>query len=134
MKLNFGLLGGLLMMMATAAHASPTSDNTGWTFVTEQDPSAALSHIRVVVRSGSVSDPAGFPGLAHFTARALLRGTQTRPFQELNNSIETLGGSISVSVDQTQTVFNATVLTQNLDSFLDLVRDVMTNPAFDVAE
>ena len=102
--------------------------------MTEQDPGAALSHIRVVVRSGSVSDPAVSPGLAHFTARALLRGTQTRPFEELNNSIETLGGSIAVSVDQTQTVFNATVLTQNLDSFLDLVRDVMTNPAFDVAE
>ncbi len=117
--------------MATTAHAS---DNTGWTVMTEQDPGAALCHIRIVIRSGSASDPADFPGLAHFTARAMLRGTQTRPFQQLNDAIESLGATISVSVDQTQTVFNAAVLTPNLASFMDLLQDVLTNPAFDVVE
>ena len=63
-----------------------------------------------------------------------MRGTETRPYQELNDSIETLGATVGIDVDQTRTILNATVLSQNLDAFLDLLRDVLTNPAFDPAE
>src|ERR1700722_10722953 len=107
-----------------------STDSTGWTIVTEQDTGAAITHLQFVIRSGSLSDPADKPGLAYFTARALLRGTTTRPYQELNHSIETLGAAISVDVDPTQIAYNAAVLTKNLDAFLDLMRDVFTQPAF----
>lgn len=120
-------------LVSSVTMASNDTDKDGWTLITQQDPTASLVHIRIVVRSGSLSD-LNEPGLAYFTARAVLRGTKTRPYQELNNSIETLGATISATVDPTKTVFTATVLNQNLDSFLDLLRDVLTNPAFAVTE
>src|SRR6185437_3879182 len=125
-----GIMMGVLAIGAQLAHG----DSTGWNVISEQDPSAALTHIKFVIRSGSLSDPAGKSGLAYFTARGMLRGTQTRPYQDLNNAIESLGGSISVSVDQTQTVFDTTVLTSDLDNFLSILRDVFTNPAFSVSD
>ena len=63
-----------------------------------------------------------------------MRGTETRPYQELNDSIEKLGATVAIDVDQTRTILNMTVLTQNLDAFLDLLRDVLTSPAFLVTE
>jgi zinc protease len=113
---------------------STASDTTGWTIVTEQDPGAAITHLQFIFRSGSLSDPADKPGLAYFTARALLRGTLSRPYQELNHSIETLGAAIGVDVDPTQITYNASVLTENLDAFLDLMRDVLTQPAFSATD
>ena len=129
-RLMAGIMMGVLAMGAQLAHG----DSTGWNVISEQDPSAALTHIRFIIRSGSLSDPAGKAGLAYFTARAMLRGTQTRPYQDLNNAIESLGGSVSVSVDGTQTVFDATVLTSNLVDFLGIMSDVFTHPAFAVSD
>lgn len=116
------------------AEDAVTMNNAGWTFVTEQDPQSLLSRVQIVVRSGGLSDPAQLPGLAHFTARALLRGTKTRPFKDLTESIERLGASLAVRVDQDRTYLDGVVLSQNLDGFLDLLRDVLTQPAFDTKE
>lgn len=110
------------------------SEVEGWKLVTEQDPQSQLAQIRVVVRSGGLSDPESKSGLAHFTARAMLRGTKTRPYEDLIHAIESLGGSISVTVDPTQTVFYGTVRAENVDSYMDLIRDVLTQPAFDPKE
>ena len=129
---TLGIMG--VVAMTTVAVPAGRADSKGWNIVSEQDPGAALTHIKFVIRSGSLSDPAGKSGLAYFTARGMLRGTQTRPYQDLNNAIESLGGSISVSVDQTQTVFDTTVLTSDLDNFLSILRDVFTNPAFSVSD
>lgn len=109
-------------------------DEAGWTFVTERDPSGQLVHLRVVVRSGRVSDPANAPGLAHFTARALLRGTRARAYAELNESIESLGATLQVVTDQSETFLSATVLRENLAPFLGILEEILTQPAFDPAE
>ncbi len=123
-----------MMVASSVISQTGLADTNGWTILTEQDPTAAITHLQFVVRSGALSDPADKPGLAYFTARALLRGTTTRPYQELNHAIETLGAAISVDVDPTQIVYNAAVLTKNLDNFLELLRDVFTQPAFSVTD
>jgi zinc protease len=106
----------------------------GWTLLAERDALSLLARVQIIVRAGSVSDPAGLPGLAHFTGRALMRGTRTRPYPDLVREIELLGGSIAIGTDQTRTVINAVVLARNLDPLLDLLADVVTSPAFDTVE
>jgi hypothetical protein len=69
-------MGVLVLMLSTLAGPDAMSGQ-GWTLVTEQDTNSLITQIRIVVRSGSLSDPSGMPGLANFTARALLRGTKT---------------------------------------------------------
>jgi zinc protease len=102
--------------------------------VIEPSTSKFLSHFQIMMRVGSLSDSSNRSGLAHFTARALLRGTRTKTFQELSLAIEILGGSIHANVDQSETMFRASVLTENLEPFIDLIREVLTEPRFDVEE
>lgn len=111
-----------------------TLDENGWNVVAEQDASAQLAHFVLVIRSGSLSDPVAFPGLAGFTGKALLRGTKTRPYRELMDAIERMGGSLSVSVDQSATTFRGKVLASQMDAFIDLLRDIFTFPAFEAQE
>jgi zinc protease len=99
------------------------------TVVIEPSTSRFLSHFQIMMRVGSLADT-GLSGLAHFTARALLRGTRKRSFQELSLAIEILGGSINVNVDQSETLFRASVLTQNLEPFVDLLFEILTEPSF----
>jgi zinc protease len=102
--------------------------------IIEPSQSKFLTHFQIMMRVGSLSDPGENSGLAHFTARALLRGTRTKSFQELSLAIEILGGSISVNVDQSETMFRASVLTKNIEPFLDLIRELLTEPRFDEEE
>jgi len=133
MKLIAWTAVGIATMMTMNANAIPTIPSS-FNLVVETDPQAMLVDLRIIVRSGSLSDPENLPGLAHFTARALLRGTKTRPFSDLSQAIERLGARVSISVDQTTTVISASVLNKNLGHFLDVMRDVFTQPAFDVRE
>jgi zinc protease len=93
-----------------------------------------LTHFLILIRAGSLADPDGSSGLAHMVARALLRGTRKKSFQQLSEAIEILGGSIAVHVDQTETMIRASVLTQNFDRFLDLLAEIMSEPSFDEAQ
>ena len=102
--------------------------------LTEQDLGSQLAYLKVIFKSGSLADPRGAPGTAFFTARALLRGTRRRSCSELTQMIERLGGTISVSMEATQTVFDCAVLAENLDAFLELLREILTEPKFDAAE
>jgi zinc protease len=102
--------------------------------VTERDPQALTAQIQVIFRSGSLSDPEPMPGLAHFTGRVLLRGTRKRSAHELTAAIERLGASLTVRTDQDLTVLRGAVLARNWQPFLDLLREVLTEPAFDPGE
>jgi len=127
-KLKLGMVLGGILASFTLAQAGSMR------VLTEADPSSQLARIKIVVRSGSLADPEGYPGGAYFTARGMLRGTRTRPYAELNREIEKLGGSIGVSIDATKTVFDGAVLAENLDPFLDLLRDIFTQPEFNLNE
>ena len=52
--------------MMTQAQSARATDTTGWNFITEQDAGAALTHIRVVIRSGALSDTTAYPGSGAF--------------------------------------------------------------------
>ncbi|MGZ3687880.1 MAG: M16 family metallopeptidase [Bdellovibrionota bacterium] len=121
-------MGAAIMGIGTSATA-----HADWTVVNEQNPGAVLARIQVILRAGSAVDGAA-AGLANFTARALLRGTKTKPFKDLNTKLEALGGSLNVSVDQSQSVFSGVVLTKNLEPFLDLVAEILSEPQFDNLE
>ena len=93
-----------------------------------------LTHFSILLHAGSLSDPAGKSGLAHFATRALLRGTKKKNFHRLSQEIEVLGGSLSLAIDQSETLIRGSVLTQNLDAFLDLLREVIMEPGFEPVE
>jgi predicted Zn-dependent peptidase len=101
----------------------------GWTLVSQQSV-GDLAYFEVVIRTGSLSDPGDLHGLANLTAHALLRGTQKYTYNQLTQALEKMGAQISVSVDYNSTTLSAVVLSKNLDSFMDLLSAILSDPGF----
>ncbi len=91
-------------------------------------------HLRLVVGAGSATDPANLPGLASFTGDMLREGTTTRTSAQIAETIEFVGGSISVSTSADVTILSVSVLRDHAETALSLLADVVGHPTFPVVE
>ncbi len=84
------------------------------------------------INAGSLDDPRDLPGLAKFTADMLREGTARRTSAQLSAEIDALGGTLNASVEfgSTYTQVAASGFSENADQVLDLMSDVILNPAF----
>jgi zinc protease len=80
--------------------------------------------------AGALADPQGKEGLADLTASALMRGTETRSFNEIYESIESIGASLHVSAGTHFASFRGKALASDLDLLLTLLAEVLQSPAF----
>jgi zinc protease len=82
------------------------------------------------LRAGSLGETRKRAGLAHLTALAMMRGTQTRSFHEIFETIESLGARLSLGAGMHVTLFQGKALVEDLDLMMDLLADVLRNPVF----
>ncbi|MBI4409997.1 MAG: insulinase family protein [Gemmatimonadetes bacterium] len=82
------------------------------------------------LRTGSSADPRDKPGVAELTTGVLDKGTKTRSSKQIAETIDFVGGSLSVGSSADWSSASATVLTAFLDTALVLLSDVVLNPAF----
>jgi len=80
--------------------------------------------------SGSMYDPPGKLGLAYFTAASLMRGTQTRNFQEIYNTIESAGASLGFGASVHNVNFGGRALAEDLPILLNLLAETLCQPLF----
>ena len=80
--------------------------------------------------SGSLFDPPDRLGLSYFTATALMRGAGGRNFQEIFNSLETVGASLGFSASVHNTTFGGRALGEDLPLLLELLADCLRKPVF----
>lgn len=111
----------------TFVHAS---DN----FSFEEDNSLPIVYMNIVTDSGSAQDPKDKLGLANLTYRMLLRGTHAHDKNTFNEELDRLGSQLSVDVRTEGTVIRAAVLSENLEPFLKLVTEALTQPRFSAEE
>ncbi len=83
----------------------------------------------VVTETGTAHDPRGREGALHLCLRALRRGTARRTAHEIDALIDRLGAELSTSADPTTSMLHATVIRRNLEPFLDMMHDIVTEPA-----
>lgn len=129
--LGWSLLVGLGLAGFSATVRASTNH---WTVLHERDAAASEVRLRWVVRSGSLADPAGREGTSHFTARALLRGTTTRPRPDLDRAFRSISATVAVVPGRESTELNFRVPAARFDALLHLLRDVFSNPEFDPIE
>jgi zinc protease len=100
------------------------------------EPSDALPIVSVLVafRSGSAHDPEGRDGLGRITARMLRRGGGGLTSQQIEETIDALGGDFSADCSASATTVHFEVIRRNLDPFVDLVGRLLASPAFDPSE
>lgn len=86
--------------------------------------------IELLIYAGESASPDGAPGLATFVASMLSRGTQLRSAAELEETVESLGGTFFVNVSQDYIRISLQVLEENLDRALEFLSQILLQPQF----
>lgn len=82
------------------------------------------------VSAGSMFDPPNLLGLSQFTALALMRGTRTRGFQEIYDSLESVGASLGFGASVHTTSFGGQSLAEDLPILLGMLSECLRQPVF----
>jgi len=88
----------------------------------------------LAIRAGGLAEPADKAGLAGITASLLTQGTAKRTAHQISREIDFIGGSLSTSGGRDTASAGLRVLKKDLRKGLDLLSDVLLNPAFDQKE
>ena len=127
-----------LAALAVPAAAAPLAHRevlpNGVVLLVAERPAIPIVVVRVYLRAGSVYDPAGAGGLANLTADVLTRGTAKRTGPELDSAIEFVGGSLEGDAGRDGATVGLSVLRKDLAPGLDLLAEVLLQPAFPEAE
>ncbi len=86
--------------------------------------------INLVLRGGSSADPAGQEGIAAMTAQLLTQGTASRTGEQIADATDFLGSSLGAGASADWTTISMGSTLPALDPTLELMADVVMNPAF----
>jgi zinc protease len=90
-----------------------------------------LVAFRVVFAAGAAADPPEKPGLAALTAHMLADGgTRELTYQQVEDALFPMAGSISVQVDKEMTAFSGVTHVDNLQAYYKLLRALLLDPGF----
>jgi zinc protease len=95
---------------------------------------AAAATIRLLVRHGASSLPAGKSGLAGLTARLMIESTKKHDSLALAEAAESLGAPLGADAGRDDAFVGLSALTEDIDRGLALLSEVATLPAFDAKE
>lgn len=89
-----------------------------------------LVDVSVSLRTGASFDPPAKLGLSRVVARMSRRGAQGWSSDRIEESIDALGGDVSIDVAASSITLHAQVIRRNLAPFLDLVKALLSQPTF----
>lgn len=81
---------------------------------------------------GSVFEDAATAGLAAMVASSLMRGTRSRDFDAIHETLEGLGASLGIGGGVHSTSFGGKALAEDLSTLLDLLSAALREPTFPV--
>jgi zinc protease len=96
----------------------------------EADDNLPIVYLNVAVKAGSVNDPEGQSGLSNFMGEMLLRGTRGRTKEQLDLALDQMGARLEVEARAEALIVRGAVLSSQLEPFLKLVTEVVTEPSF----
>ena len=102
--------------------------------VTEHMPGLQSASLGIWVAAGGRHERAEQNGIAHFLEHMAFKGTGTRSALQIAEAIEDVGGYINAYTSREMTTFYARVLAEHTDLALDVLSDIVLNPAFDPDE
>lgn len=103
---------------------------SGLRVVTERVPGARSVSVGVYVGVGSRDEPDELAGASHFLEHLLFKGTPTRSALDIAMAVDAVGGEINAYTGREATAYYVRLPASQLDLGLDLLSDVVANPAF----
>jgi predicted Zn-dependent peptidase len=92
------------------------------------------TYVSMTFNAGSAADPVAKRGLEGLTMALFDEGTAKLSSQEIAEASERLGANISAGGGDDRSTFTLSALTANLAPSLDLMRQIMREPAFNPAD
>jgi zinc protease len=123
-----------LALVSRASAAPPLADRevlpNGIVLLVSERHALPIVAMNAYVRAGAVLDPPASLGLANLTAELLTRGTARRSGPQIDQAIESVGGSLGSGGGRDGASVSLGVLKRDLALGLDLLAEVLTQPAF----
>lgn len=127
-KLNLPKFNLALFFVAVTTTFSPSARAVEIAF--EQDSSVPLVYLNVALKAGSVQDPEGKSGLTNFMGEMLLRGTRSKTKEQIDLALDQIGAKLAIETRADAMILRGSVLATQLDPFLALVNEILTQPSF----
>jgi len=102
-------------------------------FIIKSDRLPVVS-LQLAIRAGRMHEPRARLGVAEITADLLVKGSARRDAAALARAIDFVGGTIAVDATFEATLLSCSVLKRDLGTCLELVPELLTQPAFPEAE
>jgi len=102
----------------------------GLRIVTEEMPGLASASVGVWVTAGCRHETEAENGIAHFLEHMAFKGTAGRSALQIAEAIEDVGGYINAYTSREMTAYYARVLAEDVPLALDVLADILLNPAF----
>jgi len=102
---------------------------SGMTLVTDVMPEVRSACIGFWVGTGSRDEGEGEAGISHFLEHLLFKGTPSRSARSIAEDTDAVGGDMNAYTTKEYTTFYMRLLAENLDLGLDILSDIMWNPA-----
>lgn len=111
---------------------SLTRLSAGLRVVTEELPALRSAAVGFWVGTGSRDEPDETAGTSHFLEHLLFKGTRDRSALEIAQAVESVGGDMNAFTTQELTAFYVRVPDDRLDVALDILSDIVWDPALRV--
>jgi predicted Zn-dependent peptidase len=107
---------------------------TGLVVVTDSMPHLQTASLGVWIGSGSRDEEADEHGISHLLEHMAFKGTKRRNARQIAEEIEAVGGDINAATSVETTAYYARMLKADVPLALDVLSDILTDPAFDPEE
>ena len=96
-----------------------------------EDRETPMVQFELDFRGGMLVEAQGRTGVANLLAQTMMEGTAERTPAELEEAIDLLGASLSVSAGNTGFSISGSVMARNYDETMALVEEILMEPRFD---
>jgi predicted Zn-dependent peptidase len=108
--------------------------SSGLSVVTDRMPHLESASLGVWIGSGSRDENPDEHGISHLLEHMAFKGTKRRTARQIAESIEAVGGDLNAATSVESTAYYARVLKADVPLALDVLSDILSEPAFDVEE
>jgi zinc protease len=98
--------------------------------IVEPSPDTPLVWFDVAIRGGASADPVGIEGLHRHAALLARRGAGTRDRAQLDETLDSLGAALDITVSRDSVTLSGLALSRHLDAVIGLAADVLAEPRF----
>jgi predicted Zn-dependent peptidase len=107
-----------------------TTLSNGIKVITEAMPHVRSVSVGIWISSGSRRETAEQNGVSHFIEHMLFKGTANRSAEDIARSVDSIGGNLDAFTAKEMVCFNTKVLDEHLPIAMDVLSDLVLNPAF----